>query len=703
MDLEENYSIRAEVILPIVEKHFDRILPAQWSMLATGTIDSATQVVLADMCTEITQKLCADTIRLIIPEFKQRIQSVGKKKMKLKVEGGLSTAFASALSVPEQPSKSSQKLDSLFKKEISQRVNQTLSTATSTDSQLAPLIYIPGTFTKIEVLAKMVLLACGALKVYLSKMAIYTQCFRPCRRQQKSQESINGAKCGNVCIYNREETKEAVINILQRWADSEDRSLSSSTTRDLKRTAASIVETIINDLHYSAPAEEGHSRTSTPHFDLGLIKDQLCEFFESLSPTSSNESSRKRNFLDFCQKKFGELTSELQKVRCRCMRMRLEEEMSLNNSAMPTKSSDTDTVLSFQGIQSGLEDVFNKVAVPEGDASIDVDRLRHEADTFSQELADRIYNYMTTNRTTVQSASVWRRFSDPLILEVDNKKPENIQVLHKIVEDTSTKFVQQLLLWLKMEPIMRGKHADQVYGCLKDIDTLITGTMIPQKKLVVSDGRSEALPSQVPTSSMQKEMESDATPEKSSLSGVIRVAWPSPLRPPSAQGKTHDTDTSLSKSSASDKVNGASFPPVRSASMQEEMVASLVSVLIVQLLTCVPKRTMRVVHSVDTLPIIQRLSRKVLQDKYLRGITDKNLYSVNKVMKVVIEELKQEFHSTEMLVEALLSDEPSFDDAILRQLTLTMGAPRPRRTKKMCSTVHKVFLRTFCIRPPRTQ
>ncbi|XP_037128083.1 uncharacterized protein LOC119134931 [Syngnathus acus] len=217
----ENYCIKAEVILPLVQKYFERIQPAQWSMLATGTIDSATQVILADMCTDITQKLCADTIRVIIPEFKQRIQSAEKKRMRLKVEGGLSTAFASALSVPEQRSKSSQKLDSLFKREISQRVNDTLSSATSTASQLVPLIYIPGTFTKIEVLAKMVQLACGALKVYLSKM--YTMCFRPCWRQKSRQEPPCDSRGGNMCIFNREETTEAVMNILRKWTDSEDK------------------------------------------------------------------------------------------------------------------------------------------------------------------------------------------------------------------------------------------------------------------------------------------------------------------------------------------------------------------------------------------------------------------------------------------------------------------------------------------------
>ncbi|XP_061645892.1 uncharacterized protein LOC133485717 [Phyllopteryx taeniolatus] len=521
----DNYSIKAEVILPTVQKYFERILPAQWSMLAAGTVDSATQVILADMCTDITQKLCADTVRVIIPAFKQRAQSADKKRTKLKVEGGLSTAFASALGVPEQPSKSSQKLDSLFRRELSQRVNHTLSAATSADSQLVPLIYIPGTFTKIEVLAKMVLLACGALKVYLSKMAIYTKCFRPCWRQKTRQEPPRDSKCGNVCIFNREETTEAVMNILRRWTDGEEESLSLRTNRELKKTAAEIVTTIIDDLHCPDPSEEGRSRSSTPHFNLGLIKDQLCEFFESCVPctNSSNESSRKRNFLNFCQKTFKALSSELQRVRCRSMRMRWEEEIRLPGSVPQTPQPNAE--LSFQGLRSGLEGVFHKVALPTGDASVDVDTVQREADEFSRDLADQIYHYMTADHTTVRSAAVWRHFSELLILKVDEKNMEDVQVLHKMVDDAATKFVQQLLLWLKMEPVTRGNRADEIYGCLNDIDTLITGTVIPQK---------------IPAACLQDRHgprpETPPANEESSdeLSFSLRRAWASSHRPSSA-------------------------------------------------------------------------------------------------------------------------------------------------------------------------
>ncbi|XP_061545434.1 uncharacterized protein LOC133409449 [Phycodurus eques] len=699
----DDYSIKAEVILPMVQKYFERILPAQWSMLAAGTVDSATQVILADMCTDITQKLCADTIRVIIPEFKQRIQSADKKRMKLKVEGGLSTAFASALSVPEQRSKSSQKLDSLFKREISQRVNHTLSAATSTDSQLVPLIYIPGTFTKIEVLAKMVLLACGALKVYLSKMAIYAKCFRPCWRQKTREEPPCDSKCGNVCIFNREETTEAVMNILRKWTDSEDESLSLRTNRELKKTAAEIVTTIIKDLHYPDPSEEGRSRSSTPHFNLGLIKDQLCEFFEScVSPNSSNESNRKRNFLNFCQKKFDELTFELQKVRCRCMR--LEEEMS----RCGTQTPDGDNLLSFQGIQPGLEDVFHKVAPPAGAACIDVDKLRHEADKFSLDLADKLYHYMTTNRTTVQSDAVWRRYSEPLILEVDEEKPENIQVLHKIVEDTATKFVQQLLLWLKMEPVTRGNHADEVYGCLNDIDTLIAGTVIPQaNEEDLDDTRPKSTSSHIrnahPPSTQEETVtvetgisqktETDGAQGKTPPSGVVRVAWPSPLRPPSVQETCLHRDASRSRSPSSHVTS-------RSSVSMEEMVTSLVAVLVIQLLTRLQKKHKKIVLSRDTLPIIQRLTKKVLQDPRLCVITEANIYSVNKLMKAVIRELLREFNSTHQLLEAFLSDELRFDNTLLKLLMFNMDAlkaPQQRRTQKLFAAVRRVFLWTFCI------
>ncbi|XP_049591220.1 uncharacterized protein [Syngnathus scovelli] len=694
----ENYYIKEEVILPLVQKYFERIQPAQWSMLATGTIDSATQVILADMCTDITQKLCADTIRVIIPEFKQRIQSAEKKRMRLKVEGGLSTAFASALSVPEQRSKSSQKLDSLFKREISQRINDTLSSATSTASQLVPLIYIPGTFTKIEVLAKMVQLACGALKVYLGKM--YTMCFRPCWRQKSRQEPPCDSRGGNMCIFNYEETTEAVMNILRKWTDGEDKSV--RTDHELKKTAAEIVTTIINELHYPESLEEGRSRSSTPHFNLGLIKDQLCEFFETCaSPNSSNEFARKRNFLNFCQKKFDQLTFELEKVRCRCMQMRREEEESRRG----TPALDGDNLLSFQGIQPGLEDVFHKVALPPQGVSVDVHELRLEADKFSIDLADKIYHFMTTNRTTIQSDAVWRRFSEPLILEVDEEKPENIQVLHKMVEDTSTKFVQQLLLWLKMEPVTRENHADEVYGCLNDIDTLIMGTAMPQaKEDVDSDNTKSESPPDTQEGSIttesrisQNALETDSAQAKTPPSGVVRVAWPSPLRPPSAEEKRLHRHTMASQP----KSSSSEVTPGRSTSVLEEMITSLMAVLVVQLLTRIQKKHKKVVLSRDTLPIIQRLSKKVLQDPSLCVITEANIYSINKVMKAVVKEILREFDCMRQLPEAFLSNDLSFDNTLLKLLMVNLEALKvrqQRRTRKFFSAVRRLFRHTLCMR-----
>ncbi|XP_061140757.1 uncharacterized protein LOC133158031 isoform X2 [Syngnathus typhle] len=529
----DNYSIKADVILPMVQKYFERIQPAQWSMLATGTIDSATQVILADMCTDITQKLCTDTIRVITPEFKQRVQSAEKKRMKLKVEGGLSTAFALAFIVPEQPSKSSQKLDSLFKREISQRVNRILAAATTTDSKLVPHVYSLGTFTKIAVLAKMVLQACGVLKVYLSKMAIYTKSFRPCCEQKNRHQLPFDSKCVDACVFNQEETTEVLKQILCKWTDNKDESLSLRTNRKSKKTAAEIVETIMNNLHYPETLEEWRSRSSMPHFNLGLIKDQLCEFFESCaSPNSSNESARKRNFLNFSQERFNELSFELQKLRCRCMRIRWDEAICLPGSVLQTPEADKE--LRFQGVRSGLEYVFHKVALPAGDTSIDVDTLRHKADKFSRDLGDEIYRYMTTNRTAVQSAAAWRRFSELLILEVDEEKPENIQILHKMVEDTSTKFVQHLLLWLKLEPVTRRNHTNEVCCCLNDIDVLVTGTLIPQKLplagLLDRDGPWPKTP-----------------PENEDLSNELsysqRLAWASSHQPLGNEEKLVDSGT----------------------------------------------------------------------------------------------------------------------------------------------------------------
>ncbi|XP_077469929.1 uncharacterized protein LOC144084938 [Stigmatopora argus] len=739
----EKFSIKAEAIRPIVLKYFERILPAQWSLLAAGSIDSETQVILADMCTDITQKLCADTIRVIIPEFKEHIQSASASasasgsasgsasasaydsagpKMKLSVEGGgLNGAFASALSVPEQRSESSQKLDSLFKREITQRVSRTLSAAAG---RLAPLIYVPGTFTKIEVLAKMVLLACGSLKVYLGKMAFYTKCLGACWKRAKASES-------GQCVFDLQEATQAVVEILRKWTDGEDESTSLVAHCDLQKKAAEIVETIINDLHYPESPDEGAARSPAPHFNLALIKDQLCDFFQTcVSPSDGDESSRRRHFLSFCQKKFDELTRDLQKVRCRCMRTQRGKKKAVAAAAPGARApgaeaaeppasdgdddDDDDGLLDFQGIRSGLEDVFRKSSPP------GADELQLEADEFSRELADKIYRFMTANRTAVRSDAVWRRYSEPLILEVDREKPENLHVLHRIVEDTSTKFVQQLLLWLKMEPVTRSSRADRVYGCLSDIDALVAGGAREPRNASRDSGGSPGSDDGSPASvgretagccrrpRRETSAGSESSPDSESApgagtvaqsrgapetddgersdtpppSGPVREAWPSPLR---------------SSSKAASKKKGRREAEVdvttyRSPSVLEEMVTSLVAVLVARLLTRFQKAHKRAVLSRDTLPVIRRVSKKVLRDPRLRVIAEVDVYSAQRVTEAAAGELLRLFDRR--LAEASLSDAAAFDDALLRELLRGLRAleePPSSKSALFFSAARKAF------------
>ncbi|XP_077585312.1 uncharacterized protein LOC144205099 [Stigmatopora nigra] len=741
----EKVSIKAEAIRPIVLKYFERILPAQWSLLAAGSIDSETQVILADMCTDITQKLCADTIRVIIPEFKERIQSASASgsasgsasasagpEMRLSVEGeGLNGAFASALSVPEQRSESSQKLDSLFKREITQRVSRTLSGAAG---RLAPLIYVPGTFTKIEVLAKMVLLACGSLKVYLGKMAFYTKCLGACWKRAKASQSAE-------CHFDLPEATQAVVEILRKWTDTDDRSTSLPAHCDLQKKAAEIVETIINDLHYRESPDEGAARSPAPQFNLFLIKDQLCDFFQTcVSPSDGDESSRRRHFLSFCQKKFDELTRDLEKVRCRCMRTQKGKKKKTAAAAAagaraagaeaagPTASDDDDdedeeSLLTFQGIQSGLEDVFRKSSSPPG-----ADELQLEADEFSRELADKIYRFMTANRTAVRSDAVWRRYSEPLILEVEREKPQNLHVLHRIVEDTSNKFVQQLLLWLKMEPVTRPSRADRVYGCLSDIDAMVAGGAPAGPQHASRDsggspgsdggspteaGREKAgvrRPRRVTSARSESSPDSEDAPGEGTVArsrgtrqtdhgqrldtpptGSVREAWPSPLR---------------SSSRAASKKKGGREAEVdvttyRSPSVLEEMVTSLVATLVARLLTRFQKAHKRAVVSRDALPVVRRVSEKVLRDPRLRVIAEVDVYDAERVTEAAATGLLRLFRRG--LAEASLSDAGAFDDALLRELLgglRALEAPPPSKSALFISAARKAFSRTLR-GPPR--
>ncbi|XP_057686658.1 uncharacterized protein LOC130912533 [Corythoichthys intestinalis] len=580
----------------------------------------------------------------------ERVARVRPKSMSPVMDGAMNTAFASALSVPEQPCDYASKLDSMMSTEISTRVNRTLAFASDTEPDTEPVaIYVPGTFSKLEVLYKMVKLCCGALWSYLARVKSTTRCLGACWRPKTSQsvesddEEPRSVKMSNTpkSAISVKETTEAVSEILRKWTDPEESDPECSqpkTSADLHGTASNIVTTIRSDLHYSTNKKKSNA-SLCPHFDLRLIQNTLTNFFSSREPTPRQEVIRKSSFVEFSKNQFTKLVTD-----CTATDLQKESDFlvgaqpsTVSGSTLHQQASNLETPgspppLNFEGIVDKVEDLYTKFPMERPKVSQNMESLRDDITIFSRQLSDKIYDFIRASIATGTSdrRSPHRR---------KKRRAQEPEVMKKIVEDCVGKFLQQVLLWMEMEPSKRKASADEVCGALRDIDTLIANIM-------------------------STETESD------------------------------ESDVSPSRCDQQD------YPDA----LLREMSRNFVSMLIMTLVKYFPKKTRKSLQLDDVFVVIRRLSQKVLNVN-LSFLAGENMVSCSRFVQVVLKYLFKQFGSQEKLLEALLSDDMSFDEAVLTQLTNTLnswhdGADEQSKIKRVFSTVGNTLKRPFtCFSP----
>nr|XP_049605907.1 uncharacterized protein LOC125986302 [Syngnathus scovelli] len=470
--MESGCTDKQEVVLPIVMKHFDKISSAQWCLLAGKDFDSDTGAILADMCIEIAQKLSADTLKMIPLLFQQGVPDIKSKCMAPVMDGTMNAAFASALGVPEQPCDYTNKLGTLLAEEISKRVNRTLDSATDTDVEpLIPIIYVPGTFTKLEVLFKVVRLSCGALWSYLGHVQSTTRCLRPCWGQHSSTQAREESQSSKTSSIPKsktgvEETTEAVTEILRKWSEPTDSNSAGSppnTSPDIYGTLSDIVRTMRRDLHHAVNIDRKSSVSACPHFDLRLILKTLINFFSAREqPTPHHEVVRKSSFVDFSKNRFEKLMTEFVSpdVQEYDFLVGFQRYSGCGSIFDPggslLETPDPPPPFNFEGIQDEVEDLYDKFPMEGPKVAKTLERLRDDVTTFSKQLRDKIYNYIKANQTSF-----------------------------------TAEFSGRVFLWMEMEPRKRKASADKVCGALKDINTLITTTVTSEPDAITSQGTSE--------------------------------------------------------------------------------------------------------------------------------------------------------------------------------------------------------------------
>ncbi|XP_061781202.1 uncharacterized protein [Nerophis lumbriciformis] len=623
--MEADFSVEHEALLPIMSKHFDKILPAQWCLLAEGQFDSGTGATLADMCTEMTQKLSADALKIIIPMFQDRIGDLGIDKVTPVLEGAMNSAFASALNIPMQVCDFADKLDSLLTDEISQRVDCGLSSATE-PQQLAPLIYMPGTFTNLKVLYQMVRLACGALWTYLGHVESTTRCFGPCWRQPSgghghhSQMTEPNEPPSRMSSYSPksnisvDETTEAVTEILHKWSEpkvSQPAGSRPKTPEDVQGTASDIVTTIVADLHYASDMDSNSSNGSisvSPHFDLRLIQKTLTNFFGSHAPVTP----RKKRFVNFSRMRFEKLMAD---VVCQSLWKDSEYLVSLRGTfdAEETLPPDLPPPLSFEAIQNDVQDLYEKFAVVGRKATETTETLRDDITMFSKKLRDKIYKYVKANQATSDLAARPSQGGR-------KRKKRHTDVVFNIVEDSVGKFLQQVLLWMEMESNKRKDRIDGVCGALNDIDTLITSIRTPKKKSGSQDNWAEH-----------------------------------------QAGKKRGVSDSLAT------------VPLTAATL-EKLAKSLVSMLIMTLIKHFSKKVRKSMGQYEVQLIISKVYHEVLREVNLESLAAMDMVAYSRFIKAVIQDLIRHYRYKNSLLETFKSNSDSFRDAVSTHLANNLKA-----------------------------
>lgn len=198
--MDNNIHITPEDLLPIVNKCFERISAAQWTMIAADTWDSDTQANLTDMLTEMVQSLSTDILRNGIPMCQQLLKSEPQADITTILNNFINCigdsihgSFAAAFHIPQDKCESAEKLAALVETEVAQKVHFAVSVAM--DSPVwpsEPVVFVNGSMSNTASLRLMVFHAKKCLRRYLGKLN--SQCLGLCwpkksTEPQKSSES----------------------------------------------------------------------------------------------------------------------------------------------------------------------------------------------------------------------------------------------------------------------------------------------------------------------------------------------------------------------------------------------------------------------------------------------------------------------------------------------------------------------------------
>lgn len=687
--LQDTVLISAESLLPIIQKHLNKLTSVQWAMLGTGQLDSNSQALLVDLVTEIIHKATADAFQIVLPLFQQN--TAFRVHVKTLAGDALSKVFAKFFDLSEVKGKSTRKLTHMVEEEVNKKVGKLLSeTVKSSKSQ-----------EKCESSS-----FASTLKRWLAMVSNAAKILGSCTRRFKIDqmlESVEESQSESDQPTDNQETidysslTDGVTDILKKWTTKMTPlqrikgNISNPSAPDdeaFRATAASIVNVLMESMQGSGPTE---ARTLPMHRpDMSAVVDQVRDFFNKHIPELDDD--KWYFFRKFSYDKVDLIVDNL-RYKATSSNISEWEITEAEEDYIPLKpdSITNDLLTLFNGISELQEPILQDSITCCG--LLEEFSLALTEQLFQDVMYERQQNFPNVQHLPTNSN---QPFTPSRRALTDNEK----NFLHKATKEAVEKLMAQVFLWFRGQMT----HSDRIFGALTDIEDLLLHEL----------GRPN-MKSLTPHSSWEVEFSSLTEDENDSYSvsnwendsssvpkgeNEYSCATEDENEFSCATEDEHEEDPHQRWSTSGDEMF-SDVESLESVESEEEHITesnTLIILLLVQALSHYMKKTKNRQEKDEIQTIIQRLSHLALSDQNSEFLHKEE--EIREIKEVLFRALCQDFGSSEGLLEASMAlDDPSFIQTIIvclkEKFNVTSAPRRKSRTKMFFSHVGKLMTGFF--------
>lgn len=513
----------------------------------------------------------------------------------------------------------------------------------------------------------------------------------------------------------------------------------------VEKFAADIVNIIFDNLPSSDTDSSSHSEKciSPKSGFMGAIFDKVREFFNSHAPCAP-EKSRKHHFFKFAQKHYEKMKEGLKNTveeskKYLISLLNLSHSPETEGMGSPSRSSFTletmvkcSTPANFNVIRSEIIDIYNKFKKQEDhyiiQKTLENIRISEDIKNFSRDLTEKMYDHLM--RQTVAESRV---FPSP-------------EVLYVIIEDAVAIFLQKILLLVDDEAFDVVIQGEKVSDAIKDIQNFLATAQTRAKDTESDSSQKSGRESRTPCHSRPASPERQAkSPEKCSTSSRLSStpvlerreeelpekseakfskkdeeelsdksedrfskehedipSEKSEEKPSTDEKLSEKSEDRVSEDKPSENVEEKLSEASVSSAQVEEVSQNLVYFVLIGLLEKSKSRRkgrLTPPDGVTLAEIIERLKNLVQLQISSTESTTRLENDMRGLTKKLVKGLIKEFGSPEKIMDAALTCDSSFDEAILRLLKIHLGVPTSYRQKsrvaRFFSALKKALMKPF--------